>query len=357
MLSAFLLVVAFPAHHTPELAYACLAPGVIWAYLRPSLRLYAGTLFVSQAVAWTIILWWLHPVTYVGLFLLGPLVGAWTGIWYLAVWWVMPRMLGKPNSVRLVAMLGLCGAWVLVEWSRTWVFGGFPWMPLAATQWERIGVLQLAAYTGASGVSFVIVAVNVGFAAYAHRLFREGRRGFARRSQEFLLAMFLLLVCLSVLVSDVTHRDQFTEPFTRVAFIQPDIPSTAKWEPAQADHILRTLAAQTQDAAKSVPDLILWPESTTPYPLHGGDPGMGKFVSALAHQAKAPLLVAGSVTITPPSWSTRTWGCRTATTPSGGWCSSGSTCRCGPSSAGSASSRRSATISRPAPTPRRCWCR
>jgi len=290
-LSAFLLVVAFPAHHTPELAYVCLAPGVLWAYLNPKLKVYAGTMLLSQAVAWTIILGWLHPVTWAGLFLLGPLVGVWTGVWYLACWWVMPRMLGRPNAVRLIAMTGLGGAWVLDEWSRTWIFGGFPWMPLAATQWERIGVLQVAAYTGAAGVSFVIVAVNVGAAAYAHRLFREGRRGFARRSQEFFLAMFLLLGCLSVLVSDVTHRDQFTVPFARVALIQPDIPSSVKWDPAQADHILRTLAAQTQDAARSQPDLILWPESTTPYPLAGGDPGMPKFVGALARQARVPMLV------------------------------------------------------------------
>ncbi len=291
VLSAALLVIAFPPHHTPELAYACLAPAVLWAYLRPSLRVYGGTMLVSQAVAWTINLSWLHPVTWAGLLLLGPLVGAWTGLWYLAVWWIIPRMAGKPNAVRLVAMLGLCGAWVLVEWSRTWVFGGFPWMPLAATQWERIGVLQIAAYTGAAGVSFVIVAVNVGFAAYAHRLFREGRRGFARRSQEFFLAMFLLLVCLCVLITDTSHRALFTAPFARVAFVQPDIPSTVKWDPAQGEPILRILAEQTRDAASLHPDLILWPESTTPYPLRGGDPFMARFVASLAQRFKVPLLV------------------------------------------------------------------
>jgi hypothetical protein len=153
-----LLVVAFPPFQAPEAAYACLAPGVFWAYLRPRLRVYAWTMFAAQAVAWTINLSWLHPVTWVGLFVLGPLVGAWTGSWYLAAWWTMPRMLGRPTPVRLFAMLGLAGTWVLIEWTRTWVFGGFPWMPLAATQWEMRSVLQVAAYTGAYGVSFVLVA-------------------------------------------------------------------------------------------------------------------------------------------------------------------------------------------------------
>jgi apolipoprotein N-acyltransferase len=76
----------------------------------------------------------------------------------------MPRMVGRSTLVRLAAMLGLAGVWVLIEWSRTWLFGGFPWMPLAATQWEKMrSVLQVAAYTGAYGASFVLVAVNIGF--------------------------------------------------------------------------------------------------------------------------------------------------------------------------------------------------
>jgi apolipoprotein N-acyltransferase len=292
LLSAFLLVVAFPPFHEPEAAYACLVPGIFWAYLRPRLRTYAWTLFAAQAVGWTINLSWLHPVTWAGLFILGPLVGAWTGTWYLAAWWTMPRMVGRPTPVRLVAMLGLAGVWVLIEWSRTWLFGGFPWMPLAATQWERMrSVLQVAAYTGAYGVSFVLVAVNIGFSAYANRLLREGETGLRRRSQEFLLAMFLLLVCLSVHVMDSTNASKFAVPFANVAFVQPDIRATVKWDPAQAPEIIGTLRAQTLAAGELHPDLILWPESTTPYPLKGGDPSMRRFVEQLSAVTKAPMLV------------------------------------------------------------------
>jgi apolipoprotein N-acyltransferase len=291
VLTAFLLVAAFPPHHVPECAYCCLVPGVLWAYMRPRFKPYAWVMFAAQAVGWTINLSWLHPVTWVGMFILGPFVGAWTGLWFLAAWWTMPRMVGKPVPVRLISMLGLAGVWVLIEWSRTWFLGGFPWMPLAATQWERIGVLQIAAYTGAWGVSFVIVAVNVAFAAYVNRLFREGSTGLGRRSQEFLLAMFLLLVCLCVLVQETTHRALYTVPFAGVAFVQPDIPATVKWDQARAPEILGVLQSETQSAGMLHPDLILWPESTTPYALKGGDPAMQRFVEGLAARAKAPMLV------------------------------------------------------------------
>jgi len=291
-LTVFLLVAAFPPLHAPEAAYACLVPGIFWAYLRPRLRLYAWTMFAAQALAWTINLGWLHPVTWVGLLILGPLVGAWTGSWYLAAWWAMPRMVGRPTPVRLVAMLGIAGAWVLVEWSRTWLFGGFPWMPLAATQCDAKtrSMLQVAAFTGAVGVSFVVVAANIGLAAFAHRLFREGEVGLRRRSPEFLLALFLFLVCLSVHVQESVNRPQYTVPFARVAFVQPDIPATVKWDPAKEPEIMRTLWSETLAAGQTHPDLILWPESATPFPLND-DPSMRRFVEQLSARTKAPMLI------------------------------------------------------------------
>jgi apolipoprotein N-acyltransferase len=287
-----LLVVAFPPFHAPEAAYVCLVPGIFWAYLRPRLKLYAWTMFAAQAAAWTINLSWLHPVTWAGLFALGPIVGAWTGSWYLAAWWAMPRMEGRPTPVRLLAMLGLGGAWVLIEWSRTWLLGGFPWMPLAATQWEKMNaVLQIAAFTGAYGVSFVLVSFNIGFAAFTNRLFREGEQGLRRRSQEFLLALFLLLVCLSVYVQELTNAPKFSVPFANVAFVQPDIPAMVKWDPSKTAEIIDTLRSTTLTAGSVHPDLILWPESTTPFALKGGDPSMRKFVERLSALTKAPMLI------------------------------------------------------------------
>ncbi len=291
LLTVVLLVVAFPPYHSPEAAYVCLSPGIFWSYLRPRLKLYAWTMFAAQSVAWTINLSWLHPVTWGGLFVLGPIVGAWTGSWYLAAWWAMPRLVGRPTPVRLVGMMGLAGVWVVVEWTRTWLFGGFPWMPLAATQWERAGVLQIAAYTGAYGVSFVLVAFNIGFCAFAHRLFREGRHGLGRRSQEFMLALFLLLGCGSLFVGDVTNSSKSSTVFADVAFVQPDVPAMVKWDPSKTSGIIQNLRNTTLAAGALHPDLILWPESTTPFPLRGGDPSMQKFVEQLSAQTKAPMLV------------------------------------------------------------------
>jgi len=303
--TVLLAVVSFPPYKIPEAAYAMLVPGIFWAYLRPRFKVFAWTMMAAQAVAWTIILGWLHNVTWVGLLLLGPIVGAWIGTWYLAAWWTLPRMLGRPTLVRLLALLALAGVWVVIEWTRTWLLGGFPWLPLAASQWQRSSILQVASYTGAYGISFVLVAVNIGFGAYAHRLFREGETGLRKRSQEFFLAMFLLLVCLSIHVQEAFNRVRYSVPVARVAFVQPYIPQDVKWDPAKGPGILSVLQQTTSAAAATRPDLILWPEATTPWAVKG-DANSRAFVESLAQAAKVPMLM-GSVAVENPKTGTEKW--------------------------------------------------
>lgn len=293
--TVFLAVASFPPFNAPEAAYAMLIPGVFWAYTKPRFKLYAWTMAAAQAVAWTVILGWLHHVTWVGMFLLGPFVGLWVGTWYVAAWWTLPRMLGRPTFTRLVVMMGLCAAWVIVEWTRTWLLSGFPWLPLSASQWQRPSILQVAAYTGSYGVSFVLVAANLGFAAYAHRLLRESAVGFNKRSQEFFLALFLLLGCLCIHFQEAFGRGHYWVPLGRVAFVQPYIPQSVKWDPAKAGEIVDILRTVTGEAAQTAPDLILWPEASTPWAIRG-DESVQKFVEGLSRQAQTNLML-GSIAI------------------------------------------------------------
>ena len=304
-LTAFLTVVSFPPYHAPQMAYAFAVPAVFWAYRCPAFRWYAGTLAAAQAVAWTAILWWLHPVTWVGLFLLGPLVGAWIGVWYLAVLWAMPRMNGQPAIMRLLGLSALAGGWVVIEWTRTWLLGGFPWLPLAASQWQVISVLQVAAFTGAGGVSFVIVAVNIGFAAMAHSLFHDRQTGWRLRRPEFLFALFLLMVCVSVQVQVAFNRARFSVPLAHVAFVQPAIPQEVKWDPAKGNSIFETLEKGTLVAAANDHDLILWPEASTPWAVRG-DEQVRERVESLVTRARAPLVL-GSIVIDHPGRPDEDW--------------------------------------------------
>ncbi len=293
--TVLLTVISFPPFNAGEFAYAFAVPAVLWAYRRPSFKLYAWTVLAAQIVAWTLLLSWLHHVTWLGLFLLGPFIGVWVGLWYLGVWWAVPRMLGRSTGLRIFTMLGLGGLWVLNEWTRTWLFGGFPWLPLAASQWKQISVLQIASYTGALGISYVLIVANLGFAAYANRLFFEKLKGLARRSQEFFMAMFLLIVCLTVHIRETVNRGAYRTTIGRVALVQPYIPQSVKWDESRAAGILETLSSTTERAMATRPDLVIWPEAVTPFAVKG-NASVQSWTEALVGRTGVPLLM-GSVAI------------------------------------------------------------
>ncbi|MCX6936688.1 MAG: apolipoprotein N-acyltransferase [Verrucomicrobia bacterium] len=293
ILGAAAAVLMMPPSRYPELAYVFAAPAVFWAYRAPSWRWFLGSVLGAQMVAWTITLGWLGNVTWAGLFLLGPFLGLWVGSWFVAVRWVMPRLTGRPWAHRILAVLGLAGAWVLLEWTRTWVLSGFPWLTLSATQWQRLSVLQPAAYTGAWGVSFVLIAVNVAFAAYGHKLLAKGEDRARTRCPEFIAAMVLLLGCLLLTATETFNRARFHRQWANVAFVQPAIPQSVKWDESQANNILKTLETETLKAAFGGPDLLLWPEATTPLAVQGDD-FMRSWVEGLVRKAKAPMLL-GSI--------------------------------------------------------------
>lgn len=284
-----------PPSRYPELAYVFASAAVFWAYRAPAWKLYAGATLGGQMLAWTVTLGWLSNVTWAGLLLLGPFIGAWVGSWFLAVRWVMPRLVGRPWPHRVLGVFALAGAWVLVEWTRTWVLSGFPWLTLSATQWQRLSVLQPAAYTGAWGVSFTLIAVNVAFAAYAHKLLTAGAQPGQPRTRcpEFIAAMVLLLGCLMLTVRETFNRARFHQRWANVAIVQPAIPQAIKWDESEAQGILHTLERETLIAALGRPDLLVWPEATTPLAVLG-DAGMKAWTEDLVSRAKVPLVM-GSI--------------------------------------------------------------
>ncbi|HRE79915.1 MAG TPA: hypothetical protein PLN52_02645 [Opitutaceae bacterium] len=179
--TVFLTVVSFAPFGNSEAAYVFAVPALFWAYRSPAWKPFSWVVLGASAVAWTLVLSWLHHVSWLGLFLLGPVIGIWVGSWFLAARWLMPRLLGRPHLTRILAVFGLAALWVINEWLRTWLFSGFPWLPLAASQWQRLSVLQIASFTGAGGVSFVLISLHIGSSKSVSVVSNVGARNSSRR--------------------------------------------------------------------------------------------------------------------------------------------------------------------------------
>jgi apolipoprotein N-acyltransferase len=293
-LTVVLTCAAFPPYNMGEAGYVFAVPFLLWAYRRPPFKIFAWTVLAAQAVAWTILLGWLHHVTWVGLFLLGPFVGVIIGAWYLAAWWTIPRTTGHLSIVRVFILLGLAAGWVLLEWVRSTLFGGFPWLPLAASQWQRPLILQSASYAGAWSVSFILAFFNLGAAAYAHRIFFEGATGLRKRSQEFSIALILLMAGAFPFLSDFLHQQ--SGRLARISIVQPYIPQEEKWDRQHTVDVLRTIEKVTwATTRKGDPDFVMWPEAVVPSTLNY-DPNVALWLNSVSRTIGKPILLGAAYT-------------------------------------------------------------
>ncbi len=156
-----------------------------------------------------------------------------------------------------LALFGLPGLWVALEWLRGWLFGGFPWN-LAGYAWVDLpGVLPLCAWVGAWGVSFLLVACNVAMAL-------------AVRQRSFVLAAAGMLVIAVILPVagrfSTVDPHAFRQPGREARILQPNLPIVR--EVMAGDNYRQLLAQSSAECPLPAPGLaaaerrlLLWPES------------------------------------------------------------------------------------------------
>jgi apolipoprotein N-acyltransferase len=157
------------------------------------------------------------------------------------------------------AALALALAWLLTEWLRGHLFGGFPWNLIGYAFAGSGGLSQLAAVTGIWGLSLLAVAVG----ALPVTLLEPGAR--ARWQPTVAAGLALAVVWLG---GTLRLPDAPTAPVAgvRLRLVQGDIAQTLKWQPEQRARWFQRyleLSARPADHIKA----IIWPESATPYPL------------------------------------------------------------------------------------------
>jgi apolipoprotein N-acyltransferase len=278
ILSGCLLSLSFPRFNLEVLAWVALVPLLLSIHrqgVRSSFYLgalcgvvhYLGTVYW---IAYTITRYGkLNWGVSIGLLLLlvlylGLYVGAFAGLlsWCSRVegWYLLGPFL-----------------WVALEYLRSYLFTGFPWALLGYSQYLSLPVIQLADVTGVYGISFLILLVNCSIAGIIVLLIRhrpEDKRVFILSSLRIGLAAFsILLICLAYGWWRMAHYaalDQRSASL-KVAVVQGNIEQDKKWDPAYQEETMRIYKELTQRAAQAGPQLIVWPESATPFFFQSND--------------------------------------------------------------------------------------
>ena len=195
------------------------------------------------------------------------------------------------SSVNLRLAFCLASVWVVLEWTRGWLLGGFGWNGLGVALHANWPIIQIAEFTGLAGLSFVVVFVNVIGISTVWRLILEARERKMRPHYDFTLTMAGIVGLLGFGL----HAVQSKQPTQRirVAAIQPDIAQAEKFDPQFTDAIFEKYAHLTEIAVRTSPppDLIVWPESSMPDPVREEGSMSHRFVTDFLAANKADLLL------------------------------------------------------------------
>ncbi|CDH46672.1 apolipoprotein N-acyltransferase [Candidatus Contendibacter odensensis] len=174
-----------------------------------------------------------------------------------------------PGPVR--GLLVIPALWTLLDWVRSWLFTGFPWLALGYSQTDSpLG--NLAPCLGVFGVGWAVLLSAGLLQTVLHSVNGRERLGWAG-----LLAMLWIGAWGLGQIVWVTPAGT---PL-RVALVQGNIAQDQKWQPNALDETLsRYVQLSLPEHGRS--DVIIWPETAIPAFLEEVRP----FVAALAGEAK-----------------------------------------------------------------------
>ncbi|HEX7026310.1 MAG TPA: apolipoprotein N-acyltransferase, partial [Gammaproteobacteria bacterium] len=210
--------------------------GVSWVY--NSLHDFGGAAMpVAAAIAAALVL---VNAAYIGL--LGYLMWRWS-----------PALQGVYRNLLLFP-----AAWVFIEWLRSWVLSGFPWLLVGYSQVDTwLG--GYAPVSGALAVSWMtaIIAAAMVTIVTVQGIYRYAAAG-----------ILLLVLGTGWLLGQV----RWTEPLgdtIHVALVQGNIPQDEKMKPENLEFSLSHYYRLTRPHYGS--DLIIWPETAVPTFRHRVD--------------------------------------------------------------------------------------
>lgn len=178
-------------------------------------------------------------------------------------------------------------AWVALEWLRGWLFTGFGWNGLGVAFHDTPVLAQSADLVGVTGLAFIPVFFSTVLIQTGARLIQETRQGKLKPRLDFGVAALLLAVQFSYGVWRLNDVSHWQMERVRILLVQNNISQDVKWDPREGEGIIQDYSDATQSAIESLerqsadmmqgqqdqalelksPDLVVWPESSMPYPL------------------------------------------------------------------------------------------
>jgi apolipoprotein N-acyltransferase len=257
VVSGVLFALAFPPYELPLLAPIALVPW--FAALAVEEKRWRGLAsgFLFGMAHWIVAIPWIYYVVTrfgsqsaamgaLSVVILAAIVAEWPAIVSLAVVAVAP-----PRSAWRLAVLPFL--WLASEHARANVYRGFPWNLTAEALYRHPVWLQTAAFWGAYGVGFLVVAVSALVAAAV-----------VRRSMRPVLVAALVVLAVGIAGAARLARPSRPAATVSTALLQPNIPQEARLLEENRASNYAAVMEQARAAFPFRPGLIVIPESALP---------------------------------------------------------------------------------------------
>ena len=285
VVSAVLLILSFPGFNLWPLAWVALVPLLVsLEKCKPSraflVSYLTGFLFFLGTI------YWLIYVTLPGMIAVAAYLALYFGIFGLLLSSAYKFAFSpvRTDVGKYSLMLYIPAAWVVIEWLRSNLMTGFPWVLLGHSQaFGNLPVIQIADTSGAYGVGFIIVLVNAA-------IFLVLRAAAGKKKIPVIPIIVASLTLVVVLrYGYIRLNNIFTGEPMKVCVVQGNIPQNKKWDGDFCEDILKKYERLTALAAEERPDLIIWPETAVPGFMES-DGALLSRVRSIAVSAGTPLL-------------------------------------------------------------------
>ena len=261
-LSGLLMALAFPLAGLGWLAWLALVPLFVVISHRPwRAGFSAGVVFFAVTLYWLNLVmtvyghlpWALSIVAYL-------LLATYLALFWAATCWCVVRI---RNAFSLPFPLVAAVCWVAFEYVRNGLFTGFPWANIGYSQIDCSWIVQSADLFGVYGLAAMVIAVNAQLAEWIVT-FRNHQAISWRGGLVVALfvAMQLGYGCWRL------SACPFAQEPLRVGLVQGSIDQSLKWDPAHLQQTLDRYRRLSEQADQ--PDLLVWPESATPFFYQNG---------------------------------------------------------------------------------------
>jgi len=173
-------------------------------------------------------------------------------LFYGAVGWLAVRF-DDAATEPVARLLSFSLLWVLFEWLRGWVLGGFPWLALGYSQIDSV----VAGWAPLLGVYGVSLAITLSVAAVLGIILS----GVVYR-RLLLTALLAVIWGGGYLLSELVEWTQAAGEPISVSIVQGNIAQEEKWRPENLQPTLDLYTDMTRKNWDS--DLIIWPETAVP---------------------------------------------------------------------------------------------